>query len=580
MNDPLVETNCISCGNCVDACPTGALTVKFPFPGRACLPTEEVETHCAFCSIACPLAVKKIDADRYYVAKGERTENDLCRYGRFGAELFAGRRRIGQPTARENGKPKAVALEDAYARIAAGLRSAARTHGAEAVGVFLSPDLSNEEMFLATRIAREGVGTNNVASLSLLVSGAAAGALDASFGLTASTADRTALKAADLIVCNNTDLQNDHLILSIGILAAVGEGAKLILAGSAGDALAVRATLALDPMRGRSALLWNGVMQVLLDRGFFSRDAVRALPGGEEFLSDLFDYSLKAISELTGVEAPKIVAAADELAAAKKVVFVHSPDRTQDQAPGNAAALANMVILLRSKGIGAELILPFVGANGAAVEIIGADPGFLAGRMPVNGLPGAKNRADLLALLKDGRLKAALIIGEDPMGDDKVASYFGNAEFLAVVDWTPTETAAYADVVLPGSTFLESGGTRINFEGRLTRYTPALRPPFGKTTAEVLAGLARAFGIADAGGTMDDISAGLDRLMRAKLGDRVKFCWNTGEERGGIGVGRLTVADVRTKPNPIAPALTVGERYKRQVRDVGVAHYRVQEAKP
>jgi formate dehydrogenase major subunit len=579
MNDPLVETNCISCGNCVDACPTGALTVKYPFPGRACLPTEDVETHCAFCSIACPLTVKKVDADRYYISKGDRPENDLCRYGRFGSELFVGRRRIEQPTARENGKPKAVALADAFARITAGLRSAARTHGPDAVGVFISPELSNEEMFLATRIAREGIGTNNIASLSLLTSGAAAGALDASLGVTASTADRAAVKAANLIVCNNTDLQNDHLILSIEILAAAGERAKLIVAGSAGDALANRATLALDPMRGRSALLWNGVMQVLLDRGFFSRDAVRKLPGGEGFLSDLFDYSPQAISELTGVEAPKIIAAADELAAAKKVVFIHSPDRAQDQAPGDAVALANMVILLRSKGIGADLVLPFVGSNGAAVEIIGADPGFLAGRMPANGLPGAKSRADLLALLKDGRLKAALIVGEDPMRDDKVASYFGNAEFLAVLDWTPTETTEYADVVLPGSTFLESGGTRINFEGRLTRYTQALRPPFGAATAEVLAGLAKAFGIEDAGGTIDEITAGLDRLMRAHLGDRVKFTWNTGEARGGSGAVRLNVADVRTKPSPIAPPLTVAEHYKRQVREVGVAHYRVQGMK-
>jgi predicted molibdopterin-dependent oxidoreductase YjgC len=329
-------------------------------------------------------------------------------------------------------------------------------------------------------------------------------------------------------------------------------------------------------MRGRSALLWNGVMQVLLDRGFFARDAVRALPGGEAYLGDLFDYSPKAIADLTGVEIQKIVEAADLVAAAKRVVIIHSPDRTQDQAPGDAVALANMILLLRAKGIPADIILPFVGANGAAVEILGADPGFLAGRMPVNGLPGAKSRAELLALLKEGRLKAALVIGEDPMRDDKTASYFGNTEFLAALDWTPTETTDYADVVLPGSTFLESGGTRINFEGRLVRYAPALRPPSGATTVEVLAGLARAFGLADVGATSDDISNRLDRLMRAKLGDQARHYWNTGEARGCADAGHLQVADVRTKPSPIAPPLTVAEHYKRQVRDVGVDRYRVQ----
>ena len=577
MNDPLVETNCISCGNCVDACPTWALTVKFPFPGRACLPTEDVETHCAFCSIGCPLAVKKIDADRYYTSSVGRPGSDLCRYGRFGCELFIAQRRIEQPTIRERGKPKAVPLPDALAKIVAALKGAAEKHGPEAVGVFVSPELSNEEMFLASRIARDGIGTNNIGSLALLASGTEAGALDASLGFTASTADRSAVTSADLIVCNNVDPQNDHLILGVEIIAAVRKGASLIAAGSAAGPLASLAALSLDPMRGRAALLWNGIMQVLLDRGFFGRDAVRTLPGGEEFLSDLFDYSPQVISELTGVEAEKIIAAADRLAAAGKVAFIHGPDRTQDQSPGDAVALANLVLLLRAKGIRADLILPFAGANGAAVEVVGADPGFLAGRRPSGGRPGAKSRAELRAMLKDGRIRAALIIGEDPMRDDKIGSYFGNAEFLAAMDWCPTETTRFADVVLPGSTFLESDGTRINFEGRLTRYTQAVKPPFGAPPWEILAGLAKAFGIEGIGATFAEISSEIDRQVRAGLGDRVRFYWNTGEARDGNGFARLNIADVRTKPSPIAPALTVAERYKRQVREVGVEHYRVQD---
>jgi predicted molibdopterin-dependent oxidoreductase YjgC len=442
--------------------------------------------------------------------------------------------------------------------------------------VFISPELSNEEMFLAARIARDGIGTNNIGSLALLSSGAEAGALDASLGFTASTADRTAVASADLIVCNNVDPQNDQLILGIKIIDAVQGGAGLIVTGSTADSLASLAALSLDPMRGRAALLWNGVMQVLLDRGFFARDAVRTLPGGEEFLSDLFDYSPQAISELTGVEAEKIIAAADRLAAAGKIVFIHGPDRTQDQSPGDAVALANLVILLRAKGVRADLILPFAGANGAAVEVVGADPRFLAGRKPSDGRPGAKSRAELREMLKDGRIRAAIILGEDPMQDDKLGSYFGNAEFLAVLDWCPTETTQFADVVLPGSTFLESDGTRVNFEGRLTRYTQAVLPPFGAPTWEILAGLAKAFGIEGIGGTFAEISSDIDRRVRAGLGDRVPEYWNTGEARDGNSVARLNIADVRTKPSPIAPALTVAERYKRQVRDVGVDRYRVQ----
>ena len=574
MNDPLVETNCVGCGNCVDACPTGALTEKFPFPGRACLATEDVETRCAFCSIACPLIVKRIDEDRYYTSPSGVPGDYLCRYGRFGSELFIGQRRVEEPLAREDGKHKAVSLAQACERTAAALKRAAREHGPEAVGVFVSPELSNEEMHLAARIAREGIGTNNVGSLSLLCAGTESGSLDASFGFTASTAERGALRSADLILCDNTDTQNDHLILSAEIIGAARAGANLLIAGSSADALASLAALSLDPMRGRAALLWNGVMQVLIDRGFFGRGTVRKLPGGEEFLNDLFDYSARTISEMTGVEASKIIAAADHLAAAKKIVLVHSPDRPQDQSCGGIVTLANLVILLRAKGLQADLLLPCLGANGAALEVVGADPRFRAGRLPGTGLPGAKSRRELFQALQEGRFKAALIIGEDPMHDDQTASYFGNAEFLAAADWCHTETTQFADIVLPGSTFLESAGTRINFEGRLMRYTRALRAPCGVASWKILAELARAFGVPDAGDSFAGISSRLDRIVREGLGDQVKFYWNTGEGRAGSAPGRLSVADVRARPGAIPGPLTAGERYKRQLREVGVERFR------
>ena len=576
MNDPLVETNCVSCGNCVDACPTGALTVKLPFPGRACLPTQDVETHCAFCSIACPLVVHRVGEGRYYASTAGSGGGCLCRYGRFGTELFLGQRRIEQPLAREGGKHKIVSLEAALEKTVAALRSAAREHGPEAVGVFVSPELSNEEMYLAARIAREGIGTNNIGSLSLLCAGTQSGALDASFGFTASTADRSALREADMIVCNNADTLNDHLILGVEVLGALRAGAKLVVAGSSGDALSSLATLSLDPLRGRAALLWNGVMQVLLDRGLFERDAVRKLAGGEEFLGDLHDYGAKTIAQTTGVEEAKILAAAELLAAAKRVVIVHSPDRPQDQSPGDVVVLANLALLLRSKGVRTDILLPHVGANGAAVETVGADPAFLVGPRPAGGLPGAKNRQELFKMLQEGRLKAALLFGEDPMRDDKAASYFGDLDFLAVADWCHTESAEYADIVLPASTFLEGDGTRINFEGRLTRYAPAVRAPGGLPNWKLLSKLAGAFGLEGAGEAFPDIASRVERAVLAGLGEQAAFSWNTGQARDWSGAGRLNVADVRTKPSPVCPPLTVNEQYKRQVREVGGGRFRAQ----
>ena len=124
---------------------------------------------------------------------------------------------------------------EAQREIITGMKRVADKYGPECVGVFVSPDLTNEELHLAARIAREGFGTNNIASLSILGTGREAGVLDDSFGFTASTADRSCIGEADLIICNNTSMESDHLILAVEVIEAVRKGAKLIVSNSTLD---------------------------------------------------------------------------------------------------------------------------------------------------------------------------------------------------------------------------------------------------------------------------------------------------------------------------------------------------------
>ena len=221
MQDPLIETSCISCGNCVDACPTGALTVKYPFPGRACLPHSETATHCAMCSTGCAIKVKNFNGDRYFIESAGVPGEGLCFYGRFANTLFINRKRLLKPVVRSGIDHTQISYKEAYEKVAErGLEAAVKQHGPEAVAVFVSPELSNEEMYLAARIARDGLGTNNVASLSMLTCGMPSAALDGSLGFTASTAGMEALLESDLVFCNNTDTQTDQLVLSMKIQEA------------------------------------------------------------------------------------------------------------------------------------------------------------------------------------------------------------------------------------------------------------------------------------------------------------------------------------------------------------------------
>jgi formate dehydrogenase major subunit len=572
LDDPLVETSCTSCGNCVDSCPTAALTVKLPFPGRAPLRTDDVSSHCGFCSLACSIAVKRFGEGRYYIASSGVPGEYLCRYGRFGYELFVKRQRIRDAVIRRGSERQKADLCDARQLIVSEMRRVAAEHGPDRVGVFVSPDLTNEEMYLAGRMAREALGTRNVASLSILGTGKEGDVLDASFGFTASTADRSCIAEADLIICNNTSLESDHQVLAVDVIERSKKGAKLIVANSAlGKIDRLISTVAMDPMRGTAAVLWTAVTGLLMDDGYFSPEHLKGVEGFETYVAK-GRIGVDEAAGITGIEASEIRKAARVMMGARRVVFVHGPDRPQDAAPGGMETLANLIVMLRASGVKADLLLPRINSNSAALEIMGADPAFAAGRTPnPKGLAGARSRAELRDLLEAGRIRAALIIGEDPMAWGRTGAWFENVEFLAAVDWTNTETTRYADVVLPGSTYLETEGTRCNFEGRLMEFTRAVEPPGGASGTEVLHGLAEEFGIA----IPEELTAEIKRVVRDGLGPLICYYWNTGEPRVPETSGRLVAIGARAGAVSIQPPLTHGEKYKKEIREVGTERFRV-----
>jgi len=575
MNDPLVETSCVSCGNCVDACPTGALTVKYPFEGRACLPTEDVATHCGFCSVGCGTIVKSFGEGGYFVASTGIPGDYLCRFGRFGQELFVRSNRIRSATLRDGASRTTAGLCESAETTIRSLRRIAAEHGPGSIAVFVSPELTNEEMYLAGRLAREGLGTGNVGSLTLLAGGSRSGALDGILGFTASTSDRSCLDGADLIVCNNTAMESDHLVLAVDVIQAVKGGARLVVANSTLDTTdRLLASLAVDPMRGRASVFWKAVVRSLFDGGSVPAGTVEAMPGGAALLASL-DMPLEESARLSGVSPEDIVETAGLLAGARRVVLIHGPDRAQDASPGDLEILADLALILNRTGARADILLPRLLANTAGMEVAGADPAFLPGRRPVvDGTCAPCGSEELRKVLEDGSLRGVLILGEDPMEHDRTAAWFAGVEFLAASDWTETETTRAADVVLPGSTFLETPGTRCNFEGSLLRFARAVRPPSGTDGIDVLAALAGAAGLT-VPMAPGELFRELDRTVRGGLGDDVAFYWNTGETRDWRGGGTLTPIGTARRTVSIQPPLTRSQRYRSGIREVGTERYRV-----
>jgi formate dehydrogenase major subunit len=570
MNDALQDTNCVSCGNCIDACPVGALTAKYAFAGRACLDTEDVSTHCAFCSIGCELSVRKFAEGRYFTTSSGKPGDYLCRYGRFGSELYIQSDRITAPVMREGHSYSETPLHEATGKIVAQMKNAAAEHGPENVAVFVSPELTNEELYLAGRIAREGLGTNNIGSLAILSGAGRSGAMDGALGFTASTADRSCLKDADLIICNNTAMESDHLVLNVDVISSVRDGgAKLIISNSTLDPADMHlGTLAVDPMRGRGSYFWNAVLQALLDSGDLKTEG---LAGAEEFLKGRENTQELAAAK-SGVEEDLIRQTADLVRQARKIVIVHGTDRPQDAAPADLEIFANLAVLLGTSGRSAEILLPRQLGNSAGLEIMGADPAFAPGKAPAPQLGGATNNQQLRDLLEAGSIKSALVIGENPLNFDHTGSWFQNVEFFAAMDWSETETTRFADVTLPGATFLETPGTRCNFEGVVTNFTAAVAPPSGLTGVEVLGALTKAFELE----IPENLTGHIEKLVADKLGDLKPFYWNTGQERKRDGSGKLIPVVVDAKASSIQPPLTHSQKYRKEIREVGTERFRVQ----
>jgi predicted molibdopterin-dependent oxidoreductase YjgC len=281
------------------------------------------------------------------------------------------------------------------------------------------------------------------------------------------------------------------------------------------------------------------------------------------------DVSPETAAGKAGVELSDVYEAAELLRFAGNVVFIHSPDRARDAASDDMEIFADLTLLLRGAGKTADILLPRLLANSAGLEVMGADPAFLPGRVAQDGeLPGAASSQELRKLLEDGSIRAALIIGENPLEYNRPGSWFQNAQFLAAMDWTDTETTRFADVTLPGTTYLETPGTRCNFEGSVISYSQAVEPPSGKTGVEVLQDLAEAFGVSSS-------VQGIEKSVRESLGDLVRFYWNTGEERSWDGSGLLVPVTPDVKTASIQPPMTHSQEYRQEIRQVGTERYRV-----
>jgi formate dehydrogenase major subunit len=521
MDDPMGASTCVACGECVQACPTGALMPSSIVDERGVGHPEvdrRVESVCPYCGVGCQITYHvKDDRIRYVTGRnGPANENRLCVKGRFGFDYVVHPERLTKPLIRKPGVPKVVddpidprnpwthfreaSWEEALDLAARGLCEIRDTHGARALAGFGSAKGSNEEAYLFQKLVRTGFGSNNVDHCTRLCHASSVAALLENIGSGAVSAPFGAAMDADVIIVIGANPTQNHPVAATYFKQAANQGKTLIVMDPRGQALDRYATHMLQFKPGADVSMLNAIMHVIVEEGLYDRQYIQAHTDGfERMRSHLREFSPEAMAPICGIDPDTLRTVARKYATAQRAIIFWGMGISQHvHGTDNARCLISMALMTGQVGRRGTGLHPLRGQN----NVQGAsDAGLIPMMFPDYGrvakdevrerfeelwgtkldpVPGL-TVVEIVNAILAGEIRGMYIMGENPAMSDPDAHHARSAlarlEHLVVQDLFLTETAMYADVVLPASAWPEKDGTVTNTNRQVQMGRAALPLP-------------------------------------------------------------------------------------------------------
>jgi formate dehydrogenase major subunit len=529
QDESFLSSECVSCGACVQACPTSALIENTVIEKGT--PDRSVVTTCAYCGVGCTFRAEMRGEDLVRMVpwkEGKANHGHSCVKGRFAWGYANHRERILGPMVRKSVEEpwREVSWEEAISHVASEFRRIQKDYGARAVGGITSSRCTNEETFLVQKLIRQGFGNNNVDTCARVCHSPTGYGLKTTFGTSAGTQDFDSVQYADVILVIGANPTDGHPVFASQMKRRLRQGAKLIVVDPRRIDLVrsphIEASHHLPLRPGTNVAMLTAMAHVIVTEGLVDEAYVRercdteAFVDWAAFVSDPA-RSPEAIEELTGVPAADVRAAARLYATGGNGAIYYGLGVTEhSQGSSTVMAIANLAMATGNVGKEGTGVNPLRGQNNVQGACdMGSFPHEFSGYRHVSDQaaraqferewgvaldaePGLRI-PNMLDAATDGTFKGIFIQGEDILQSDPntkhVAAGLAAMECVVVQDLFLNETANYAHVFLPGSTFLEKDGTFTNAERRIQRVRKVMEPRNGYGDWEIVQLVANAMGL-------------------------------------------------------------------------------------
>jgi formate dehydrogenase major subunit len=523
FDDPMGGSTCVACGECVQACPTGALMPatlvnEANVRTAAQFPDRQVNSVCPYCGVGCQLTYHIKDDKLLYVSgkEGPANQNRLCVKGRFGFDYVSNPQRLTQPLVRKDGVGKRAddlvdpanpwthfrpaTWDEAMERAAAGLKKIHDREGPQALAGFGSAKGSNEEAYLFQKLIRTGFGTNNVDHCTRLCHASSVAALLEGVGSAAVTATFNECKNSDVIIVIGANPTENHPVAATFFKQAAKRGAKLIVMDPRGQALKRHAWQMMQFKPGTDVAMLNGMLNVIIGEQLYDRQYVQSnVEGFEQLAESVKPFTPEEMSPICGIAPDVLRNVARTFARAESAIIFWGMGVSQHtHGTDNARCLIALSLICGQIGRPGTGLHPLRGQNNVqGASDAGLIPMFFpdyksvedasirtkyeaAWGMKLDPKRG-KTVVEIMDAVHNDEIKGMYIMGENPAMSDPDLNHaraaLAHLEHLVVQDIFLTETCSYADVVLPASAWPEKDGTVTNTNRQVQMGRAALPLP-------------------------------------------------------------------------------------------------------